>query len=387
MPRKTVRPVRRSRKPKGILHRPGLIISIVVFAVLVLGVGAGAFLALSNQDLRNQAAGSQNQGGITKPKPVWRYHNTKADTKGAPSHLFTLSEQEMDNLKQWPWWQKEGIAFYAYDRPVPGAKPVTRYRYEEGHDYGFAITDAQRAYFQNKGWIREGDMFYAFDTNFPGTVQVHYLENPDGNQMHLWTINQDEINTVKSWGWIDHGNQFRAFASPADAPNYRLDTSKPHHISFQTGNLLLQAKDIQFAYESSGNRSRPIAVLLESSEVKQYEQLKDNYHQLVRLKWMNNNSEADILIRFHGKESNNKYWLQAVGVETDDFKIYTDGTFPPKGRVIYANEPFHVNAAGNKINVGQPHHYGDVEFKLKKQGSNEVFGTLYFKGLHVQAFK
>jgi hypothetical protein len=83
------------------------------------------------------------------------------------SHHYTISEWERDYIiATWPEvWTYEGIAFYGYVSPQPGALPVYRFWSEMYHSHHYTISEWERDYIINtwpEAWTYEGIAFYMY---------------------------------------------------------------------------------------------------------------------------------------------------------------------------------------------------------------------------------
>ena len=120
-----------------------------VAAILTLGLGLTAGLAA-------QVA----QADVASP--VVRFYNEHTGT-----HFYTIDSAERDNvLRLYPWFDYEGVQFYAYKTQVAGSSPVYRFFNTATGTHFYTIVPAEKdyviAHFQT--YIFEGPVYYAMST-------------------------------------------------------------------------------------------------------------------------------------------------------------------------------------------------------------------------------
>ena len=92
--------------------------------------------------------------------PVYRFYKTTADT-----FFFTASEAEKNAIiANYPWYNYDGPAFYAYDSPGSGRVPVYRFYKTTADTFFFTASEAEKnAIIASYPWYNfDGVAFYAY---------------------------------------------------------------------------------------------------------------------------------------------------------------------------------------------------------------------------------
>ena len=96
-----------------------------VAAILALGLGLAAQAAYADQAY-----------------PVVRFYNERTGT-----HFYTIDGAERDKvLNLYPWFDYEGVQFYAYKTQVTGSQPVYRFFNTRTGTHFYTIVTAEKDY-------------------------------------------------------------------------------------------------------------------------------------------------------------------------------------------------------------------------------------------------
>ena len=131
--------------------------------------------------------------------PIYILYN-----KNSGEHLLTSKINEYNKLPA-HGWKQEGIAFYAYDKPVVGGTPIYRIfnpKHPGGdHHYTKSLGEANKRISEGWRWDFGGKpVFYGL-----GDVTVYKLYNKYGNFRHHYTRKKGEYDKLGKLGWIQEG--------------------------------------------------------------------------------------------------------------------------------------------------------------------------------------
>jgi len=139
-------------------------------------------------------------------EPVYRIYSPVTT-----EHLYTADLNEYDTLATRGWTQ-EGVAFDWYSGPITldGVDAEPMYRLYNAADQQHLWTSALNEYNTLKAvtgmWSAEGIVGYVFPTAVASSAPLYRLIYPFAADMHLWTTNLNEINTLISQdGWTEEG--------------------------------------------------------------------------------------------------------------------------------------------------------------------------------------
>jgi uncharacterized protein (DUF1800 family) len=164
-------------------------------AVLALGLGLGAHVA---------AAADQTY-------PVVRFYNERTGT-----HFYTIDTAERDQvLRLYPWFDYEGVQFYAYKTQVAGSQPVYRFFNSSTGTHFYTIVPAEKDYvlLHFPVFAYEGPVYYAMATPLAGSEDLYRFFNTRTGA-HFYTTSAPERDHVKAtWPWFTfEGVAYQVFA-------------------------------------------------------------------------------------------------------------------------------------------------------------------------------
>jgi uncharacterized protein (DUF1800 family) len=167
----------------------------VMAAVLALGLGLGAQVA---------AAADQTY-------PVVRFYNERTGT-----HFYTIDTAERDQvLRLYPWFDYEGVQFYAYKTQVAGSQPVYRFFNSTTGTHFYTIVPAEKDYvlLHFPVFAYEGPVYYAMATPAAGSEDLYRFFNTRTGA-HFYTTSAPERDHVKAtWPWFTfEGTAYQVFA-------------------------------------------------------------------------------------------------------------------------------------------------------------------------------
>jgi hypothetical protein len=188
------------------------------------------------------AAGSSGFTDAVKTSvefPVYRFWNEAAYTP-----FYTENPQEARNLMSGspPGWVYQGVAFYGYyyNDTCYGRAPIYRYLWSGNsavHFYGLDLTLGP------PNWNYERVAFCAYAGQFPHTSVVHRFHLKSNANIHHYTMNDDEKNSLVNGGlWEYEGGAFYARSGP---PQYEIGQTSPYANRFK-GAYNLRASAIGF---------------------------------------------------------------------------------------------------------------------------------------------
>jgi uncharacterized protein (DUF1800 family) len=164
-------------------------------AVLALGLGLGAQVA---------AAADQTY-------PVVRFYNERTGT-----HFYTIDTAERDQvLRLYPWFDYEGVQFYAYKSQVAGSQPVYRFFNSSTGTHFYTIVPEEKDYvlLHFPVFAFEGPVYYAMSTPVAGSEDLYRFFNTRTGA-HFYTTSAPERDHVKAtWPWFTfEGVAYQVFA-------------------------------------------------------------------------------------------------------------------------------------------------------------------------------
>jgi len=145
--------------------------------------------------------------------PVYRFYKPSADT-----FFFTASEAEKNAIiANYPWYNYDGPAFYAYDSPGSGRVPVYRFYKTTADTFFFTAAEAEKnAIIANYPWYNyDGPAFYAYDSPGSGRVPVYRFYKTTAD-VFFFTASEAEKNAIiASYPWYNFdGVAFYARSQP-----------------------------------------------------------------------------------------------------------------------------------------------------------------------------
>lgn len=194
-------------------------VSLIIGILLLFAPSAQAagFVVIS----RNEKTAISAQNGASENEsenlvPVYRLYN-----RGNGEHLYTTDSNERMVLWTKYGWVYEGIGWYAGN----SGDPVYRL-YQPGLDNHLYTTDRNelRVLTGSYGWQADNGgepLFYS-----AGDVPIYRLYNRNQNGMHLITTDQNEYQTLPSYGWKQEGIKIRAVAAGESIPTYTSFNAK-----------------------------------------------------------------------------------------------------------------------------------------------------------------
>ncbi len=165
-----------------------------VAAVLALGLGLVAQAAYAEQSY-----------------PVVRFYNERTGT-----HFYTIDTAERDQvLRLYPWFDYEGVQFYAYKTPVTGSQPVYRFFNTSTGTHFYTIVPAEKDYvlLHFPVFAFEGPVYYAMSAPASGSEDLYRFFNTRTGA-HFYTTSAPERDHVKAtWPWFTfEGVAYQVFA-------------------------------------------------------------------------------------------------------------------------------------------------------------------------------
>ena len=171
----------------------------LLFGALLLGIG------LSVKEATPAKAVTANFNG-----PVYRLYNPNSG-----EHVYTMGVAEKNNLVHLGWGYEGvlGTSYYTMPGQTYGKVPVYRLYSKNSGEHLYTINTNEVNQLKNYGWVNEGIVFYdATILPWNQETTVERLYNPNSGQ-HFYTANWDERDYLKKIGWKDEGEAF-SFTSP-----------------------------------------------------------------------------------------------------------------------------------------------------------------------------
>ena len=157
---------------------------------LVLALGFGLSAGLATQDA---VAADQTY-------PVVRFYNERTGT-----HFYTIDTDERDQvLRLYPWFDYEGVQFYAYKTQVAGSLPVYRFFNTSTGTHFYTIVPEEKDYVLQRYpvFAFEGPAYYALSTPGAGSEDLYRFFNTRTGA-HFYTTSAPERDHVKAtWPWF-----------------------------------------------------------------------------------------------------------------------------------------------------------------------------------------
>jgi uncharacterized protein (DUF1800 family) len=168
-----------------------------VAAILALGLGLAAQAAYADQAY-----------------PVVRFYNERTGT-----HFYTIDSAERDKvLNLYPWFDYEGVQFYAYKTQVAGSQPVYRFFNTRTGTHFYTIVTAEKDFvIQNYPvFAYEGPVYYAMPSAMTGSEDLYRFYNTRTGA-HFYTTSASERDHVEvTWPWFTYeGVAYQVFADAA----------------------------------------------------------------------------------------------------------------------------------------------------------------------------
>lgn len=171
----------------------------LLLGALLLGIG------LSVKEATPAKAVTANFNG-----PVYRLYNPNSG-----EHVYTMGLAEKNNLVHLGWGYEGTIetSYYTMPGQTYGKVPVYRLYSKNSGEHLYTINTNEVNQLKNYGWVNEGIVFYdATILPWNQETTVERLYNPNSGQ-HFYTANWDERDYLKKIGWKDEGEAF-SFTSP-----------------------------------------------------------------------------------------------------------------------------------------------------------------------------
>ncbi|AGV73411.1 hypothetical protein [Lactococcus cremoris] len=171
----------------------------LLLGALLLGIG------LSVKEATPAKAVTANFNG-----PVYRLYNPNSG-----EHVYTMGVAEKNNLVHLGWGYEGvlGTSYYTMPGQTYGKVPVYRLYSKNSGEHLYTINTNEVNQLKNYGWVNEGIVFYdATILPWNQATTVERLYNPNSGQ-HFYTANWDERDYLKKIGWKDEGEAF-SFTSP-----------------------------------------------------------------------------------------------------------------------------------------------------------------------------
>jgi hypothetical protein len=131
------------------------------------------------------------------PVSVYRFFNLK---NGA--HLYTISLEERNNIQAnlSATWSYEGEKFKVYDEEVANSKSTHRFFNTKTGAHLYTISETEKTTIMNTlpVFSYEGIKFYVFETKQADTNLSVYRFFNTQNGAHLYTVSEEEKNTIIS---------------------------------------------------------------------------------------------------------------------------------------------------------------------------------------------
>ncbi len=157
---------------------------------------------------------SQNAVAADQAYPVVRFYNERTGT-----HFYTIDNAERDQvLRLYPWFDYEGVQFYAYKTPVSGSQPVYRFFNTSTGTHFYTIVPEEKDYVLQHYpvFAFEGPVYYAMGTPMAGSEDLYRFFNTRTGA-HFYTTSAPERDHVKAtWPWFTfEGVAYQVFADVA----------------------------------------------------------------------------------------------------------------------------------------------------------------------------
>ena len=166
----------------------------------ILALGAGLTAGLAAQDAYADQA-----------YPVVRFYNERTGT-----HFYTIDSAERDRvLSLYPWFDYEGVVFYAFKSQVTDSLPVYRFFNTSTGTHFYTIVPAEKDYVLQHYpvFVFEGPVYYAMSTPAAGSEDLYRFFNTRTGA-HFYTTSAPERDHVKAtWPWFTfEGVAYQVFA-------------------------------------------------------------------------------------------------------------------------------------------------------------------------------
>ncbi len=171
----------------------------LLFGALLLGIG------LSFKEATPAKAVTANFNG-----PVYRLYNPNSG-----EHVYTMELTEKNNLVSLGWGYEGilGTSYYTMNGQSYDKIPVYRLYSKNSGEHLYTINTNEVNQLKNYGWVNEGIVFYdASHYGYPHGEIINRLYNPNSGQ-HFYTKSIEETAFLTKIGWNDEGVAF-CFSSP-----------------------------------------------------------------------------------------------------------------------------------------------------------------------------
>jgi|GEM_PF-2616149 len=182
----------------------------------------GSFAAATSGTI-TQTIGAPSQAGVQVPR--YRLYNA-----ALVKHHFTTDANEYNTLGTYGW-QQEGTSYSIFNGPTSyngvTSTPLFRLYFAPTLKHMWT-TDANEynTLRQFPGWTGEGVDGYVLPTAATGATALYRLNyGLGGLNLHLWTVDENEKNTLPSYGWNQEGVAayvIALVAAPLPAPDPQM---------------------------------------------------------------------------------------------------------------------------------------------------------------------
>ena len=143
--------------------------------------------------------------------PVVRFYNERTGT-----HFYTIDTAERDQvLRLYPWFDYEGVQFYAYKTQVAGSQPVFRFFNSSTGTHFYTIVPDEKDYVlaHFPVFAFEGPVYYAMNAPMAGSEDLYRFFNTRTGA-HFYTTSAPERDHVQAtWPWFTYeGVAYQVFA-------------------------------------------------------------------------------------------------------------------------------------------------------------------------------
>ena len=157
--------------------------------------------AIGYNEFRGQFTVNISNVQMVESVPIYRVYNPNSTER-----VWTSKKGEYDKLGK-IGWKQEGIAFYAYDKPVVGGTPIYRIfnpKHPGGdHHYTKSVGEARKRVAEGWKWDFGGNPVFCAPSD--GEITVYKLYDRGRTYRHIYTASSAENNSYGKKGWIQEG--------------------------------------------------------------------------------------------------------------------------------------------------------------------------------------
>jgi len=143
--------------------------------------------------------------------PVVRFYNERTGT-----HFYTIDTAERDQvLRLYPWFDYEGVQFYAYKTQVAGSEPVYRFFNSSTGAHFYTIVPAEKDYVLQHYpvFAFEGPVYYAMNAPVTGSEDLYRFFNTKTGAHFYTTSAPERDHVMATWPWFTYeGVAYQVFA-------------------------------------------------------------------------------------------------------------------------------------------------------------------------------